>query len=202
MKNISLILNGVLLAAVVALYVLFFIDKKDDVTEETGTKIDLPEVQGGIVYVDIDSVINRYDMYFDIQEELQKKLKTSEAQFNSKQNALRKEFEDFQYKVERGLLTRSEAEQLQQQLARKEQELYQLQQQLQYQLAEEEQVAQRKVINAIMVYLEGMEEAKDYQFILGATFGGNILYANDQLNVTKKVIEGLNTTYRAENEED
>lgn len=201
MKNLSLILNGVLLAAVIALYVLFFIDKKDEAAEDSVTEVDLPEVQGGIVYVDIDSVINRYDMYFDIQEDLQQKLKTSEAQFNSKQNALRKEYEDFQYKVERGLLTRSEAEKLQQQLAVKEQELYQLQQQLQYQLAEEEQVAQRKVINAIMVYLESMEQAKDYQFILGATFGGNILYANDHLNITREVIEGLNNTYRADNEE-
>jgi outer membrane protein len=202
MKNLSLILNGVLLAAVIALYVLFFIDKKEDVATETDAEIDLPVVDGGIVYVDIDSVINRYDLYFDIQEELQKKLKTSEAQFNSKQNALRKEFEDFQYKVERGLLTRSEAEALQQQLGAKEQELYQLQQQLQYQLAEEEQVAQRKVINAIMEYMESLEDAKDYQFVLGASFGGNILYANDQLNISKEITAGLNKAYNAAKEEE
>jgi outer membrane protein len=84
----------------------------------------------------------------------------------------------------------------------KEQELYQLQQQLQYQLAEESQVAQRKVINAIMEYLKAIEEAEDYQFVLGATFGGNILYANEQLNVTKEVTAGLNAAYKAANEEE
>jgi len=202
MKNLSLILNGILFAAVVVLYILFFTGKHT--TEATESKTDIPEfpaIENGIVYVDIDSVINHYDMYFDIQEELQQKLKTSEAQLASKEKAFRKEAEDFQYKIDRGLVTRAEAAELQQQLAVKEQELYQLQQQLQYQLAEEGQVAQRKVINAIMVYFESLEEAKDYQFVLGATFGGNILYANDQLNVTQEVTEGLNAAYRAENKE-
>jgi outer membrane protein len=97
------------------------------------------------------------------------------------------------------LVTRSEIADLQQQFSIKEQELYQLQQQLQYQLSEEGQVAQRKVINAIMEYLRSLENAKDYQFVLGATFGGNILYANEQLNVTKEVTKGLNSQYRAAN---
>ena len=198
MKNLSLIVNGILLAAVIALYILFFMDKKDKSGTETGTEdiVNLPEIQGGIVYVDIDSVINSYDMYFDIEKELQEKLKISEAQLDSKQKAFRKEAEDFQYKIDRGLVTRSEAAELQQKLAAKEQELYQLQQQLQLQLSEESQVAQRKVINAIMMYLKSLEEARDYQFVLGATFGGNILYANEQLNVTKEITEGLNAAYR------
>ena len=203
MKNLSLILNGVLLVAVIALYILFFNSKKSETAGETDVEgtIELPATQGGIVYVDIDSVINSYDMYVDIQQELQQKLKTSEAQLASKEKVFRKEAEDFQYKVDRGLVTRTEAAELQQQLAAKEQELYQLQQQLQYQLAEEGQVAQRKVINAIMEYLKSLEEAGDYQFVLGATFGGNILYANEQLNVTKEVTLGLNEAYSAANEE-
>lgn len=203
MKNLSLILNGVLLVAVIALYVLFFNSRKSGTAGETNTEstVELPAVQGGIVYVDIDSVINSYDMYVDIQQELQQKLKTSEAQLATKEKAFRKEAEDFQYKIDRGLVTRTEAAELQQELAVKEQELYQLQQQLQYQLAEEGQVAQRKVVNAIMEYLKELEEADDYQFVLGATFGGNILYANEQLNVTKEVTLGLNEAYSAANKE-
>ncbi len=203
MKNLSLILNAVLLVAVIALYVLFFTGKKveTNVKNDSDSTAELPVAQGGIVYVDIDSVINGYDMYVDIQQELQQKLKTSEAQLASKEKVFRKEAEDFQYKIDRGLVTRTEAAELQQQLAVKEQELYQLQQQLQYQLAEEGQVAQRKVINAIMEYLKELEEADEYQFVLGATFGGNILYANEQLNVTKEVTQGLNNAYSASNED-
>ena len=154
--------------------------------------------QEGIVYINIDSVLQKYDMYHDLSGNLQDKLKTSEAQLASKEQSLRKEMQDFQYKVDRGLVTRSEAAELQQQLAQKEQSLYQLQNSLQMQLAEEEQVAQHKVLNSIMVYLESLERsgAYQYQFVLGTTFGGNILYADESKNITQAVVRGLNEEYK------
>jgi len=203
MKNLSLILNAVLFAAVIFLYLFVFVIDSD---EKSGTKTvrvandsTLAAIaERGIVYINIDSVLNNYDMYFDIQADLQEKLKTSDAQLTSQQQKLQKEMEDFQYKIDRGLVTRAEAGELQQQLAQKEQALYQLQQNLQMQLAEEEAVAQRKVLNSIMEYLEKLEKSGiyQYQFVLGTTFGGNILYANEEMNITDVVSEGLNEEYR------
>ena len=152
--------------------------------------------------MNIDSVLNNYDMYADIQVELQAKMKTSEAQLASQQSSLQKDAQDFQYKIDRQLVTRAEAEKIQQELMAKEQSLYQLQQSLQMELAESEQVAQRKVLNSIMEYLAGLEEADEYQYILGTTFGGNILYANEGLNITKAVVQGINKRYNEEKKDD
>lgn len=201
MKNLSLILNAVLFAAVVVLYVLFFTGNKTTSVAAKTTNKDtagLAMANGGIVYIDIDTVLQKYDMYTDITGDLQEKLKTSEAQLASKQESFRKEAEDFQYKIDRGLITRSEAAELQQQLQQKEQSLYQLQNNLQLQLSEEEQVAHRKVLNSIMEYLDELEKTGvyQYQFVLGATFGGNVLYANENMNITQAVIEGLNENYK------
>lgn len=80
---------------------------------------------------------------------------------------------------------------------KKEQDLYQLQNNLQSKLAEEQQVAQRKVLNSIMEYLESIEVNKEYQFVLGTTFGGNVLYANKNLNITNEVVKGINEKYQA-----
>jgi outer membrane protein len=206
MKNLSLILNGILLAAVIVLYVLFFTSKGRSSSALKGKGSDSSMAalaQSGIVYINIDSVLNKYDMYFDIQADLQEKLKTSEAQLASKEQTLRKEMEDFQYKVDRGLVTRNEAAELQQQLAQKEQGLYQLQNSLQVKLAEEEQVAQRKVLNSIMEYLKRLEGSGtyQYQYVLGTTFGGNILYANEDMNITEAVVEGINEEYKKTKEE-
>jgi outer membrane protein len=197
MKNLSLILNGILLAAVIVLYVLFFTGKK-----QSGISASNPDssavAEKGIVYVNIDSVLNKYDMYVDISAELQGKLQVSEDQLAMQEKTLRKEMEDFQYKMDRGLLTRSEAAQVQQELSQKEQSFYQLQNNLQMQLTEEQQVAQRKVISAIMDYLKSLEESDQYhyQYILGTTFGGNILYANENLNISELIIKGLNEEYQ------
>jgi outer membrane protein len=199
-KNLSLILNGVLLVAVLVLYVLFFTSKKVSAKEDNSENTALAQAisQGQIVYINIDSVLGKYNMYVDLQDELQGKLKISEDQLANQERDLRKEYEDFQYKVGKQLVTRSEAEQIQQNLARKEQELYQLQNNLQGKLAEEQQVAQHKVINSITEYLESLEGKENYQFVLGTSFGGNILYANKNLNITEAVVNGLNEKYTTE----
>jgi outer membrane protein len=198
MKNLSLILNAVLLAAVIVLFIFVFGLKKQIGTKpNTDENQNLPMTEKGIVFVDIDSVMSKYNMYTDVSNELQAKLQVSENQLAAKEKSLRKEMEDFQYKIDHGLLTRTEAEQVQQGLQMKEQEFYQLQNQLQMQLGEDQQVAQRKVINAIMEYLKGLEASNEYnyKFILGNSFGGSILYANESLNITKAVVKGLNEAY-------
>lgn len=204
MKNLPTILSSVALAGVIALAVLYFLDEKETSGkgESSQEPIELPSITGGIVYVNIDSVLSNYDMYTDAQLDFQAKAKTSEARLTSQQNALQKDAQDFQYKIDRQLITRAEAEKIQQELMLKEQSLYQLQQSLQLELTELEQVTHRKVLNSIMEYLEDIEEADDYQYILGTTFGGNVLYANENLNITKAVVQGINEQYNQEKEDE
>lgn len=47
-------------------------------------------------------------------------------------------------------------------------------------------------------YLREFNADKNLQFVLGYQKGGGILFANDSLNVTRQVIEGLNKAYAAE----
>lgn len=197
MKQTSLIVNIVLGLAVIGLYVLHFTSGKTTVSEaNSNVSAVVPAGENQIVYINIDSVLAGYNMYFDIQGQLEEKLKTSEAKLASQQNTFQKKAQDFQYKIERGLITRSEAGELQQKLMAEEQDLMQLQNNLRMQLAEEEQVAQRKVLNSIMEYLKSIEGETGYQFVLGTSFGGNILYANENLDITKSVIAGLNEYYK------
>lgn len=200
MKKTSLILNIVLIVAVAALYVLHFTGN----TNSKPAKGDASEIAasplGGIVYLDIDSVLNNYDMYADISAELEAKLKTKDAELKSKQRTFERSVTDFQNKISKGLVTRTEAAEIEQNLQVEQQSLMQLQQQMQYELAEEEQVSQRRVLNSIMEYLKTLENESDYQFVLGNSFGGNILYANSDLNITKAVTAGLNEEYQATKE--
>ncbi len=197
MKKTSLIFNIVLAVAVAVLYILHFTSAsstKAPISKHSSTDT-LSQTQGGIVYINIDSVLANYEMYKDIMADLDSKLKTKDAELKSKQRSFEKSVADYQNKVSKGLVTRTEAAQIEQGLQGEQQSLVQLQQQMQYELAEEEQVAQRKVLNSIMEYLESLESDQQYQFVLGTTFGGNILYANDNLNITEDVIKGINVDY-------
>ncbi len=196
MKKLSLVLNIVLALAVVVLFVLHFTGIG---ASSKSAAASLPAGATGsnsIFYVQIDSVINNFDMATDLSGELESKYNASEAEFQSKQKAYQNDLNDYQYKAQRGLITRSEAQQIEQQLYAKQQSLLQLQQQLSTEIGEKQTVMNRQVINAIMDYLKKNSKELNYKYVLGTSFGGNILYANDSLDITPAIIKGLNEDYK------
>lgn len=196
MKKISLISNILLAIAVVVLYVLYFTGKGSSVSSSQADSTGNYSAKAGeVVYVEIDSLISHYDMFSDLKTELERKAKEKEGQFNVKAKTFEQEATDFQNKVQKGLVTRSQAEQMQQGLQGKQQEIYQLREQLRSELGEEEGVMNRNVLNSIMEYLKVYNQDKKYSFIVSHSFGGPVLFADKGLNITKDVIVGLNADY-------
>lgn len=196
MKKLPLILNIVLAVAVAALFVLHFTGIGTG-SDKSGSTLSEGLSEGNNIYfVQIDSVINNFDMASDLTGELESNYNASEAEFQNKQKAYQNDVNDYQYKAQRGLITRSEAETIEQQLLTKQQSLVQLQQQLTNELGEKQTVMNRQVINAIMEYLKKNSKEINYKYVLGSSFGGNILYANDSLDITPNIIKGLNEEYQ------
>lgn len=198
MKKTNLIINILFGVAIVVLFVLHFTmgSKRGDVKGTEGNAV-LTE-QFTAAWVNMDTLMNSYDMYFDMKNELEESGRKKEADLNAKSRSFEKEAYDFQDKVQKGLLTRSEAQQLQTNLAAKEQQLYQLRDEMRMQLAEEEQVKLRLIHNSIIEYLKEYNADKGYHLILSNTFGGPLLYGNPANDITKEVLEGLNKKYAAD----
>lgn len=196
MKKLPLILNIVLAVAVVVLFVLHFTGIGTASAKSANGLSEGITEGSNIYYVQIDSVINNFDMATDLTGELESKYNASEAEFQSKQKAYQNDLNDYQYKAQRGLITRSEAQEIEQQLYTKQQSLLQLQQQLSTELGEKQTVMNRQVINAIMEFLKKNSQEFNYKYVLGTSFGGNILYANDSLDITTNIIQGLNADYQ------
>ncbi len=198
MKKTSLVINIVLVLAVAALYALHFMGKPTaGESTETGTDTEsMVKGEEAIAWVNMDSVLANYDMYFDIQKELEGKGRKMEADMTSRTRAFEKEMIDFQDKVQKGLVTRSVAQQMQQDLAVKEQDLYAFRDELRMQFAEEEQVMLRKIQHSITEFAKKYNKDKGYQVILSGSFGGPLLYGHPSIDITKEVIEGLNTEYQ------
>lgn len=200
MKKFTLIFNIVLALSVVALFVLHFTQKSGKTSAanngKTETTADL-SAQFTAAWVNVDTILNNYDMYFDMRKELEANSRKLEAELNSKSRTFEKEAMDFQDKVQKGLVTRSEAQQLQTTLANKEQELYRLRDEMRMQLAEEEQVKLRIIQNSITEYLKEYNTNKGFHIILSSTFGGTMLYGHPALDITNEVLLGLNEKYKA-----
>jgi len=199
MKKASLVINIVLAIAIVILYVLHFMGKPNHTLGEssTGEKTDGVALSEDymVTWVNIDSLLNNYDMYFDLQKELEVKGRKMESDMNTRTRAFEKSMIDFQDKAQKGLITRSQAQTMQEELAQKEQELYRFRDELRMQFAEEEQVKLRQIQQNITDFLVDYNKDKGFHVILSSTFGGPVLYGHPSIEITDEVLKGLNEKY-------
>jgi outer membrane protein len=194
MKKLSVILYVVIFLAIGGLYLLHFTGNKNSVKSESTAS--LPA--GSIAYVNIDSIIYKFDMFKDRRNELMEKQKKAEAELNSKGSQYEKGARDYQDKVSKGLVTRATAAEMEQALVQQQQELVNLRDQLQGNLLEEEQVMNRQVIDYITTFLEQNKSEYNYQYIFGKSFGSVVLYSDSTLDITQKVLDALNKKYQTE----
>jgi outer membrane protein len=196
-KSFPAIASALALVAVAALFLYIIPGGK---SASTGDPLLLPDGQKavageGLVYVNIDSLVRGYDMYFDLQKEFEAKAKKKDGDFTGRMRKFESDARDFQDKVEKGLVTRSQAQQLQEGLAKREQELLQLRQNLQGELQEEEAVMMRQIQSSIQSYISEYNRTRGYSLILSNSGSSVVLYGDPALNITSEVLKGLNEAY-------
>lgn len=194
MKKLSVALFVVLSLAVIGLYFLHFTGNK----KSNNKDVSAMAPAGSIAYINIDSVIFKFDMFTDRRNDLISKQKSAEAELSSKGTQYEKGVRDYQDKVNKGLITRATAAQIEQALTQQQQELVALRDKLQSNLMEEEQVMNRQILEYITKFLEDNKTDYNYQYILGKSFGSVVLYSDNGLDITAKVIEAINLKYKAE----
>jgi outer membrane protein len=197
MKKLSLVLYVVLFLAVAGLYFLHFSGPAKAKKSETAVNT-LGSPAQGIAYINIDTVIFKFDMFLDKRNDLVNKQKSAEAELNSKGTQYQKDAKDYQDKINKGLLTRASAAQIEQSLGQQQQELVSLRDKLQSNLVEEEQVMNRQVLDYITKFLEENRTEYNYQYILGKSFGSVVLYADNSSDITQKVLDAINKKYKGE----
>lgn len=195
MKNTSIALFAVLFAAVIALFVLQFTGNK---SQDNAIVANTESSATGIAYVEIDTVIFKFNMFSDKRDELLAKQTTAENQLNAQGRQYERNAADYQDKVNKGLVTRATAAEMEQSLYQQQQDLINLSNQLQSELTEEESVMNSQIMDYLLQYLKDNKDIYNYRYIFAKSFGGVVLYADDADDITNKVVEGLNAKYSTE----
>ena len=196
MKNLSLIISIVALAAATVFGVLFLTDggsKAEAATEETVSEATASE--GDIVYIDLDRILMEYDMANDLRSVVETKVQNIEAEVNRRGKKLENEVKSFQEKLNKGLMTRSVAEVQQQKLVQQEQEFNNYAAQKQAEIQEEQVVMMNQLGDAIKTFIDKYNAEKQYAMILSNNGGAPVITADAALDITDDVIAGLNDEY-------
>lgn len=197
MKKANIILHIISLVAIVVLFVMFLGQKNCNTANiETTSAEQTVAANNSIVYIQLDTLINQYDMYNDLKTEFEGKLASVENELTKKGRALENDYQSFNEKMSKGLLTRSQAEAQGNELQARQQELALLSQEKQMQLAEEESVMINQVMNAIQSYIKEYNKIHNHSLILTTTVAtNNVIDGESSLNITNDIIKGLNLEY-------
>ena len=197
MKNINYVINGVLAVAVIILFVMQFSGKKESTVTKTFASGDgdttslLP-----IAYVNVDSLLLNYNYFKDLNEQLLKKEENSRANVTQQARTLQTEVQEFYRKMENNaFLTRERAQQEQERLMKKEQELKDLDAKLSQDLLLERQKLNEQLRDTVVSKLKVYNKDKGYQVIFSNTAEDNILLAGDAYDITNELIDLLNKSY-------
>ena len=196
MNKIHLSIELVLAAAVVALFVIVFNGRSK--APEAPQPVAATVVEGAmpVAYLNVDSLLLQYTNAQEMTEKLLRKQEDARLKLNTKARTLQKEMEDFQRKLENNaFLSRERAENEQQRLLRKQQELEDLDAKLTQEIMTENQKFNMQLADTLMAFLKDFNADGRYQIILSNNAKDNILMAAEGYDITSAVVSGLNSRY-------
>jgi outer membrane protein len=193
MKNLSLVLNIVLLVAVIILYVLYFSKGAPSASARSN---DTSAVDLKIAFINSDSVVKHYEYLKAQQEKLESKTKKLDQEYRNRAMGLQSEIAAYQRNV--SSMTLGQVRSTEEELGKKQQNLQIYQQTLTQQLMEEEQKLQKELYDRVTAFLKGYGEDKGLQVVLKYDPTSDVLYGGRALDITNEVIAGLNNAYRTE----
>ena len=148
-----------------------------------------------IAFVDIDSLLSKYEFSVILNKEMLRKEEDMRMKLSEKAKALQADYEDFQRKLQNNVYaTRERAEEEQARILKQKEALEKLEQRLIGELSAETQKNNITLHDSIDSFLKAYNAEKKFDLILSRV-GDNILFANNALNITEEVINGLNARY-------
>ena len=191
MNKLQIVINVILVAAVAALFAIIYNNDKS-ATEEVVSPVAQSDVIP-VAYLNVDSLLTNYTFAQEASEKLMKKQEDARLKMNTKLRTFQNEVAEFQRKLENNaFLSRDRAEKEQQRLAKKEQELQELEAKLTQDIMLENQKLNLQLADSLTNFLKEFNADGRYHVILSNTAKDNVLMAAEQYDITDEVVSGLN----------
>ena len=193
-NNVFTIVN---VALFIGLIVLYFLILKPGSSPDTGLPVSQKLSSGAatIAYVNSDSILEHYDLVKSMREELEKKSAVMEAELKRKQASFEKDAAYFQEQVNKRTISEASAQEIYAQLMAEQQKLYELREKYSAEIAQQEYQLNLVLVDSLNNFLGRYNEKMGFDYIFSYNRAGNILVANDSLDITNQVLKLINKEY-------
>ena len=194
MNKIQLVINIVLVAAVAALFVIFYSGQKPASAETAA--LDPTEVIP-VAYLNVDSLLTNYTFALEASDKLMSKQEDARVKMNTKLRTFQNEVADFQRKLENNaFLSRERAENAQKSILKKQEDLQKLEAKLTEEIMIENQKLNIQLADTLTNFLKEYNADGRFHVILSNNAKDNVLMADSQYDITNEIIEQLNKRYQ------
>jgi|AGTN01.1.fsa_nt_gi Outer membrane protein (OmpH-like). len=200
MKNSTpYIVSGVLAVALLILYILHF-TSRSTVNETTGRELSVllndSSITLPIAYVNVDSLLMNYNFAKDLNESLLRKEESTRATLNQRQNQINSAAQEFERKLRNNaFLSQERAQQEQERILKMNQEYQQLAERLTQDFMLEQEKLNIQMEDTIKANMKVYNLTRNYEIIFSNRTTSTILYADKKYDITKDVVEFLNSRY-------
>ncbi|MFI5134329.1 MAG: OmpH family outer membrane protein [Chitinophagales bacterium] len=192
--KIALIIWNVVLTAGLA-YLIFMKSGaagKESAGMNASAKMKKDSVQAGtIAFVNMDTLENHYELFAQKKKEMQQKQNDAEDLLNKKMSDFQNDYTAAQQSA--STMTQSQLDATQQKLQQKQSDIQQLQDKLQTDFQKQLQDINEELQDSLDSFIKNYNADKHFSYILSYTSGGSILYGEPGLDITKDVIDGMNS---------
>ncbi|MBO4907553.1 MAG: OmpH family outer membrane protein [Bacteroidaceae bacterium] len=190
-------MKKLLIMALGATLVLTACKGKQDETLEPTTATEVPEGGLKIAYIQVDTLMSQYQFYKDKVVELNRHSENVQNTLQQKATTLQQKAAQFQRNYDNNVYTtREQVEGVQASLQREQQQLAELEQRLQQELALEADAAQQALLDSLNNFLKQYNAQRKFDYIISNVGNAPILLANPQYDITAEVVAGLNKRYK------
>lgn len=186
-------------------------DKKGSETMVSQSQNDTVAVSNPkIVFVDIDTLLSKYNLYIDKKTELENQSKAAEKSLAGKIEAFQKRAAKFQNEVmeiqqKANTIAPVELKKLEEKFAAQQQNLAKEEEALMKQRENSAMDLEKKLLETqkdlqekLDLYLAKVAEQKGYEFVLMKGSGGSVMFGKNSLDITIETVDELNKEYESQ----
>ena len=146
-----------------------------------------------IAYIDVDSLLANYTFYQDLAEEMTRKEENYRLVLTEEATKWQKDVEDHQKKISNGVYSSVERAQSEEnRLAKRQQSLQEKSDKYTQELLAERDANSQKISETVDNFVKEYNKTHGYNMIISKA---SLLYADEALNITAEILEGLNAAY-------
>ena len=190
------LLTVVALLSVVLLFTQCKNTKSSDSAADQAAADSCKNIRLPIAVVNVDTLLDKYAYAVDLSETLLRKQEGSRATLNQKARELRNEMEEFQRKYENNaFLSRDRAQQENDRLMRKQEDLQKLDERMTQEFLTEQQKLNQMLKDSVDSSIAVFNSDRRFHLILSNASGDNVLYYSDGYDITNELIDFMNARY-------